>query len=71
METVFPVQPGVRPPCDGSDDLHDGDGQPTPGARRLHAPRAECPSWALHPQPRLLPSLHTCAGSTKSGSANF
>lgn len=49
VEEHISVEPGLWLACDGSHDLHDGDGQPTPRTRGLHAHRTECTSGPLHP----------------------
>lgn len=49
MEAFVSIQPGVWDPSDGSDDLHDGDGQSTQGAWWFHACGPEHPTWSLHP----------------------
>lgn len=65
VEELLPAQPGVRPARHGPDDLHDGDGQPAPGARWLHARGAERAARPVAPQPGLLPALHAGAGQRK------
>jgi len=64
MEAFVSVQPGVWDPSDGSDDLHDSDGQSTQGAWWIHACGPEHPTWSIHHQLGLLPALHTCSGTS-------
>lgn len=63
MEEVSPVQPGVRHPCYGLNDLYVDAQQPARG----HGPGPQHHPGAVRPKPCLLDLVHLCPGVYQNG----